>query len=239
MSRDTRRRWWWALWATLAASAVGIALFAGLPYATGDPDASRIPLNPDVAMHYGSVVIHGLPGALVLLIGPLQFVTPLRVRYPGLHRVLGRVYMIGVLVASLAALVAAVFSISGFTVQVAFFVLAAAWLYSLAQAYRSIRQGRVQLHRVWMVRNYTLTFAAVTLRLYIVIGASLQGTYSWLSFENDIYVTAVWLSVLGNVLLAEYFIVHRMLRPLALLQDRRSGHAAPPAEPALVTERQA
>ncbi len=39
------------------------------------------------------------------------------------------------------------------------------WLYTGAQAYLSIRRRDVVAHRRWMIRNYALTFAAVTLRL--------------------------------------------------------------------------
>ncbi|WP_218825482.1 hypothetical protein [Streptosporangium subroseum] len=37
------------------------------------------------------------------------------------------------------------------------------------------------------------------------------------------YTTAVWASILGNVLVAEYFIVQRMLAPLARRQQRRDA----------------
>lgn len=218
-SRSARRRWWWLLWGLVAVTALGTGTFAGYPYLTGE--ASRIPLNPDVAGHYLTLVIHGLPGMLVLLIGPLQFLTPLRVRYPQVHRVIGRVYVVGVLAASVAAVGAATFSVSGLSVQVAFFILVAAWLFTLAKAYRAIRRGEFALHRIWMIRNYALTFAAATLRIYLVIGLALRETaFPELPFDQ-IYTTAVWASFLGNALVAEYFIVQRTLVPLARPDRRR------------------
>jgi mannose-6-phosphate isomerase-like protein (cupin superfamily) len=45
--------------------------------------------------------------------------------------------------------------------------LALAWLVTGTCAYRAIRAGNVALHRRWMVRNFALTFAAVTLRLWL------------------------------------------------------------------------
>lgn len=44
-----------------------------------------------MATHYLSIVLHGLPASLALFLGPLQFITPLRVRRPRLHRVIGAV----------------------------------------------------------------------------------------------------------------------------------------------------
>ncbi|MGW7582161.1 DUF2306 domain-containing protein [Kitasatospora sp. NPDC054769] len=52
-------------------------------------------------------------------------------------------------------------------------LLAAAWLSTAARAYRTIRRGEVQAHRIWTIRNYAPTFAAVTLRLYLLTGLGL------------------------------------------------------------------
>ena len=215
MTKSTRRRWWWTLWTLLAVSAVGIALFSAEPYVVADVERNRIPLDPEVASHYLSIAVHAIPSSLALLIGPFQFVTRLRVRYPKVHRVAGQVYMVCVVLGSIAALFAATFSVSGFSVQVAFFILTAAWLYTLAQAYRTIRRGEVQLHRVWMIRNYSLTFASVTLRIYLGLGVALQESYLPDLTFDDVYHASAWSSLVVNVLVAEYFIVHRLLKPLA------------------------
>mgnify|MGYP003777458411 CR=1 FL=1 len=89
-----------------------------------------------------SLFIHAAPGALSLLIGPFQFATRLRVRYPALHRVSGRVYMVSVVVAAVAAFTAATYSVSGFTVQVAFYILSIAWLYTLFRAFQTSAVAR-------------------------------------------------------------------------------------------------
>ncbi|MFD3686306.1 DUF2306 domain-containing protein [Nocardiopsis sp. NPDC058631] len=225
MTKSTRRRWWWALWTLLAASAVGIALFSAEPYVVGDVERNRIPLDPEIASHYLSIAVHAIPSSLALLIGPFQFVTRLRVRYPKAHRVAGRVYMVSVVLGSIAALFAATFSVSGFSVQVAFYILTAAWLYTLAQAYRTIRRGEVHLHRVWMIRNYALTFASVTLRIYLGLGLALQESHFPSLTFDDVYHASAWASFVGNVLVAEYFIVQRILQPLAS-RRRPKGDAA-------------
>ncbi|WP_433359208.1 DUF2306 domain-containing protein [Streptosporangium sp. CA-115845] len=216
-SKTNRRRWWWGLMAVLA---VGIAAYAVPPYLTGNPADSNVPIDPDLAMHYLSLAVHAVPGGLALIIGPLQFATRLRVSRPKLHRVLGRVYMISIVIASAAAVFAAAATLGGFAVQVAFYVLVAAWLYTLAKAYRCIRRGEVQLHRIWMIRNYTLTFAAVTLRVYLILGLQLKKSFTSLEFDQ-LYTASVWASILVNVLVAEYFIIQRTLAPLARRQQRR------------------
>ncbi|OKI04769.1 hypothetical protein A6A06_08545 [Streptomyces sp. CB02923] len=209
-STRSPRRLWWAGWATLALSAAAIAAYSVPAYLTGDPAQSRLPLNPDVALHYLSIAVHALPAGLVLLLGPLQFVPALRNRYRALHRVIGRVYMVSVVFASVAAVLATTFSVNGFSAQVAFYLLTAAWLYSLTQAYRTIRRGQVRLHRVWMIRNYALSFAAVLLRVFLLLGLAARSRYEWLTVES-VYTTSAWASILISAGVAEWFIVQRSL----------------------------
>jgi hypothetical protein len=52
-----------------------------------------------------------------------------------------------------------------FPVVLAFATLSAVWLVTSAVAFAYARQRRFDLHRAWMIRSYSLTFAAVTVRL--------------------------------------------------------------------------
>ncbi|NRQ40295.1 DUF2306 domain-containing protein [Nonomuraea sp. NN258] len=207
----TTRRARWAAWTAFAVPAAGFALYSVSAYLTGDPSLSRIPLNPDVVLHHLYLVSHAVPASLLLLLGPLQFVPALRARHPRLHRVVGRVYVVNVVIAAVTAVLSATFSVSGFPAQVAFYLLAAAWLYSLARAYLAIRRGQVPLHRVWMIRNYALSFAAVVLRVLLLTGLAVRSRYEWLSFD-DVYTTSVWASILVSAGVAEWFLVRPAVR---------------------------
>ncbi|MEV0952076.1 DUF2306 domain-containing protein [Promicromonospora sp. NPDC050249] len=215
-----RRRWWWALWAFLAVSAAGFGLTSPGALVIGGEDASLIPIDPDVAAHFLSLVVHGVPGGLALLLGPFQFVTALRVRYPVAHRAMGRIYLVAVVVAAVASLYAATVSLSGFSIQVAFYLLATAWLFTAAQAYRTIRRGEVQLHRIWMIRNYALTFTAVSLRVFLLTGTALMPSFPALEFEA-VYDASGWAAIVVNVMVAEYLIIQRTLAPLARRKQPR------------------
>jgi Predicted membrane protein (DUF2306) len=72
-------------------------------------------------------------------------------------------------------------------------------------AYWRILHRDIQSHRQWMVRAYALTFAAVTLRLWLVI---FQVT--GVDFAEG-YVAVAWLSWVPNLIVAEW-IVNR-IRP--------------------------
>ncbi|MEV6603029.1 DUF2306 domain-containing protein [Kutzneria sp. NPDC051319] len=208
MSPTVRRRWWWSLWSLLTVLALAIAAYFVPPYLVG---SSTIPIDMRIVGYYASLVVHAVPAGLTLIVGPWQFVPKLRTRFPRLHRVLGRVYLVSVILAAAAASYATVVTPSGFPLQVAFSVLIVAWLYSAFQGYRTIRRGDVRSHRIWMIRNYTLTFAAVTLRLYLMLGVALMDVIPSLTFR-DVYTSSAWLSLLGNVLVAEYFILRHTAR---------------------------
>jgi uncharacterized membrane protein len=138
-------------------------------------------------------------GAIVtLLLGPLQFSARLRQRHRQVHRWLGRMYLgIGVLVGGLAGLYMSLTSHGGPAVRVGFMLLALIWLYTGFKAYQSIRAGEVELHRAYMVRNFSLTLAAVTLRIYLPLLMM-----SGVQFETT-YTLVAWLSWVPNLLLAE------------------------------------
>ncbi|WP_158887978.1 DUF2306 domain-containing protein [Amycolatopsis anabasis] len=208
-SRAVRRRWWWFLWSLLVVPAIGITAYFVTPYVSG---SSTVPIDMSIPGYYVSLAVHAVPAGLALLIGPWQFVPRLRARFPRAHRMLGRVYLVSVVVAAAAATYSTVVTPSGFALQVAFAMLVVAWLYSAAQAYRTIRRGAVRLHRIWMIRNYALTFAAVTLRLYLLLGVQLMNVIPSLPYK-DVYTASAWASLLGNVLVAEYFIIHRTTSP--------------------------
>ena len=105
---------------------------------------------------------HTVGGLIATLIGPFQFLGAVRRHYPRAHVWLGRAYLTCVGLSGLAGLYLSPGSYASNTFGVAFIALALAWLYTGTRAYLAIRGRDVQAHRRWMVRNYALTYAAVT-----------------------------------------------------------------------------
>ncbi len=104
---------------------------------------------------------------LALAVGAFQHNGRIRARFIDAHRWLGRTYVVGVLLGGSAALALATISQAGLVTHAGFGLLAVLWLLSTGMAYRYIRSGNQALHRRWMIRSYALTFAAVTLRIYL------------------------------------------------------------------------
>jgi uncharacterized membrane protein len=113
---------------------------------------------------------HIVGGMLALLLGPFQFWSGLRRRALRFHRWTGRVYVFGVVLAAGSAFHLSFFvpsSDGGWVVGLSLFTLAAVWLTSAMMAIRSIRNGRVETHKEWMIRSYVLTFAFVNFRWWV------------------------------------------------------------------------
>ena len=111
------------------------------------------------------LAVHATLAALALAVGPLQFWAPVRQR--GWHRVLGRVYVGCCLLSAPAGLLLAFGATTGPVSTAGFGSLAVVWFATTLVGYKAALDRRFEVHRGWMVRSYALTFAAVTLRLYL------------------------------------------------------------------------
>jgi len=159
-------------------------------------------LHPDMRAtfeaHRAGIYAHVFASAIALALGPFQFWARLRTTRLTLHRWLGRLYLgIGVLVGGLSGLYMAFHAFGGPVSRLGFGSLALAWLYTGFRAYRAIRARDVAAHRRWMVRNFALAFAAVTLRLWLPVSVA-----SGAPFELA-YPVIAWLCWVPNLLVAE------------------------------------
>jgi uncharacterized membrane protein len=178
----------------------GIAGYAAFAYIFRPLGAAVHPgLKDSFLAHPLGIYLHIFPAIIALALGPLQLSSNLRDRRLRLHRWIGRIYLgAGVLIGGTAGLYMAQFAFGGTIAQLGFALLAISWLYTGLRAYLYIRKGNIDCHRKWMIRNYSLTFAAVTLRLYIPL-SFLMG----IEFEIA-YRAVAWLCWIPNIILAEW-----------------------------------
>lgn len=184
---------------TLCAGVAGYALYG---YATG---TRRMPVHPDMQRVFAErrfwITLHAVGGSLALLAGPFQFLrSPTRGRW---HRGLGYVYLTGVLAGGVSGLALAPTAFGGPVSHLGFGTLAALWLATGALAWRRAVARDFDAHRRWMVRNFALSLAAVTLR-FLLPGSMAAGV----PFELA-YPAIAWLCWVPNLLVAEW----RYVRP--------------------------
>ena len=143
---------------------------------------------------------------LALLLMPIQFWTGLRKRRPALHRWVGRAYAVSVLLSGIGGLLMAMKTNAGPVAGLGFGLLAVAWLATTARGVWLARARRITEHRVWMIRSAALTFAAVTLRLYL----PLSQVMGW-PFDIS-YTIIAWACWVPNLLLAELWLTRKNWR---------------------------
>lgn len=189
------------LWRLMTFLALAIAVYALVLLAVPTGGAPFIPDR--LATVPVAMLTHIAASAVALAVGPFQFHTRLRATRLSLHRWLGRLYLLAVVAGGVSGFRLALVSDGGVIAHTGFALLALGWLVSARMAYVRVRAGDIVGHRAWMVRSYALTFAAVTLRLYLPLGI-----VAGLSFETT-YQGVSWLAWLGNLIVAERWLVAR------------------------------
>jgi uncharacterized membrane protein len=164
------------------------------------------PVPPNVAdnrFFLPWIVIHATAAATALLVGVAQLLPAIRQRWPALHRWAGRVYVIGCLVGGFSGLVLSVGVSAGPIAAAGFGILGVLWIYVTSRGWLAARRRSWAQHRRWMLRSYALTFAAVTLRLYLPLAviASIHG-YDFMVAYRFI----AWFAWVPNAIFAELFI---------------------------------
>jgi len=127
---------------------------------------------------------HIFGSSIILIIGLFQFI-PIRQFNRELHKILGKIYVVGVLFfASPGAYVMTLFIHRGPGVIASFLIQNTLWIICTASAWIFIKKGNVDAHVKMMRRSYALAFAAVMLRLYIwlchVLGNGVDFQYNYL-----------------------------------------------------------
>lgn len=191
----------WTLMASLCLFLVYMTLF----YFSFSSTYNFLQVKQDVVYNVAwrfSFYTHITGGILSLLIGPFQLLPKLRQHYPKLHRVMGRIYVVGILfIGTPSGLYMAMYANGGILASVGFSILAVLWFTTTLLAVMHAINRNLKAHKQWMIRSFALTFAAVTLRLWVPILS--------LGFSVDPEVTVIataWLSWVPNILFAEIII---------------------------------
>jgi len=150
---------------------------------------------------------HGVAGACAVFLGPLQFSDRIRQRYTKLHRVIGRIYIAGALIAAPLGVYIQYFEERmGGPRSFTFAALVDAILLMLttAIALGFIRSGRIQQHRQWMTRSFAVALVFVEVRV-------VAGVTGWERIPGAIE-TIVWSCLAFSLLSADIVLQMQELR---------------------------
>lgn len=198
------------IWTLMAVLAVLVALmswrfFFGTQFIDEGPLAYHLNTNPM------SAFFHFTFAPLALLIGSLQFSTKIRLKHKKIHSVIGFIYIFSCIAGGLSSIPLALITDAMPTASVGFFLLAIFWLSATCLGSYFIFQGSYKKHEAWMIRSYALTYASVTLRLYMSLTATITGDVS--PFTYSIIAWACWLP---NLIIAEGLVRLKAHQPLRL-----------------------
>lgn len=195
----------------LAIGVAGYAIvqyfFIGVDHA-GLVQMKLISLSKLSTFWYIMLFTHIAGSVVALAIGPFTLSNKFREKNIMRHKRLGKLYMIGILFGGVSGLYLAFYASGGLPGKLGFGLLAVFWLVSAYQALARIKASRVDDHQQWMIRNYALTFAAVTLRIWLPLFMLLLGLER---FELS-YAIIAWLAWVPNIIVAELFIRRRLLK---------------------------
>ena len=150
--------------------------------------------------------IHITAGALCIGTALIQFSRYILKKSKSIHRISGKIYVAVVLfLGAPTGLYMAFFAKGGYWEKACFLFMAGWWFVTTLNGLTTIHKKNVVAHKVWMMRSYAMAMTAVTFRVYYIILYLLD----WTLLEN--YQFSLWVSVVGNMLIAEW-IIYRQSR---------------------------
>lgn len=151
-----------------------------------------------------SFYLHIFAGMFCITAALTQFSSYILKKRKAIHIWMGKIYVVVVIVIGApTGLYMSFFAKGSFLERGLFMFMAIFWLYTTVKGLQTIKQKNVLAHKNWMIRSYSMAMTAVTFRIYHIL---------FYYFEVDHlrnYEISLWISVLGNMLVAEYIIFRK------------------------------
>jgi Predicted membrane protein (DUF2306) len=155
-------------------------------------------------IYNASFYIHIFAGSLCISTALIQFSRYILKKTKAVHRWSGKIYVFVVLfLGAPTGLYMSFFAKDGFWERALFMFMAIFWFITTFYGLTAIHKKNVLAHKIWMMRSYAMAMTAVTFRVYHMAFYLL----GWGHLEN--YEVSLWISVIGNMLFAEYVIYRK------------------------------
>jgi len=198
---------------------LGLLLLGMLPVLAGAFRLSQLsgmsdvmPANPRFAPMPLPVVVHIVTATAFAILGPLQFASGFRRRWPAWHRVAGRLLVVCGLLVGLTGVWMTLFYAppdnSGLLLFGFRLVFGSAMIVCIVIGLATILRRDVRGHRAWMARGYAIGLGAATQMLTLMVGQMVAGAPSELT--HDLLMGAGWVI---NLAVAEWAIRRRPTNP--------------------------
>ena len=179
-----------------------LVILTGLMPANNKPGFGS--LDQGFNKHSFTTILHIVPGAVFMILGPLQFMSSIRLGHIQFHRWSGRVFILAAYIIGITSTVLSFTkqSTGGLTEAVASVFFSIFFLVCVSLSLYYILRKQVLLHREWMIRAFSLGLAISTVRLiavftFIVFKVPLQsflGIAFWMGFTLHTIVAEIWIN---------------------------------------------
>ncbi|RBL89817.1 DUF2306 domain-containing protein [Chitinophaga flava] len=162
------------------------------------------PFDTGFSQHPVITLMHILPGALFMILGPALFMPEVQTKHPELHHQLERLFMIDAYIVGVSALYMpfVMLPIGGINEAAASTLFGLYFLLALTLAWRANVQHRKTQHREWMIRTFAIGLAIATVRPIVGMFFALTalapqiffGTAFWIGFTLHLMVAEAWIN---------------------------------------------
>jgi len=193
-------------WVPVAAFSL-LLIYNTIPYFTFDKNLDFIrerSLLFQNNIYNTSFYIHIGAGSFCIAAALIQFSGYILKKRKPIHIWSGRIYVFVVLfLGAPTGLYMSFFAKGSFYERALFTFMAIFWFFTTYKGLSTILIRNVLAHKIWMIRSYSMAMTAVTFRVYHILFFIL----GWDHLEN--YELSLWISVVGNMLVAEYLIFRK------------------------------
>jgi hypothetical protein len=193
-----------------------LLIYNTLPYFTFDKHMSFL---EERSVLYAKMIwrisfyVHIAAGSICIFTALLQFSSWVLKKRKGIHIISGKIYVFVVLlIGAPSGFYMTFFAKGGYWERACFMFMAIFWFYSTYKGFvAAARERNFLSHKFWMIRSYAMALTAVTFRIYHII-FFMAGTNDFVN-----YSVSLWISVLGNALVAEAIIFFQSKNYLSTL----------------------
>ena len=161
-----------------------------------------------------SIGIHFAAGGIILILGCIQLIGPVREKFPALHRWLGRVYVLASILTAVGGL-AFIFikgTIGGLVMDIGFAGYGLLMFWAAIETFRYAKAKQFDNHRAWAIRLFALAIGSWLYRMdygfWLLFTDGLGHTDS---FDGPFDYFMSFFFYLPNLVVAELFIRRQQL----------------------------
>ena len=178
-----------------------------LQYSTFNDNVAFLKVKQDyihIPIWKAAFYAHVFSSIFTLLAGFTQFSNYILKNYRTIHRFVGRVYAWNIFLVNFpAGMIMAIYANGFLPSKIAFCILDCLWFIFTLKAVIEAKRKNIKAHKQFMIRSYSLTCSAITLRTWKLILSNLL-----VISPISLYMIDAWLGFVPNLLFAEW-LIHR------------------------------